>query len=96
MNYKGDNTAAFNNNFINIELDNPSEYVISKAEFVCGCIRKTFENPVFPLIVNFDENDTKKLNFKNTGYLIVWDEQNRPKQCDGCINFEFKNGVING
>ena len=59
-NYKGDNTGAFGNNFIIIELDNPLEYIIKKAEFVCGCIRKTFINPVFPLIVNFDENDKIK------------------------------------
>lgn len=95
--YKGDDTAAFGNNFITITLDNPLGYPISKAEFVvnAGCIRKTFLNPVFPLIVNFNTEDTQKLGFKNTGHLIVWDNEGRPKQCDGFITFEFKNGVIN-
>ena len=92
--FKGDNTGAFGNNFITIELENPLGYTISKAEFVCGCFRKVFENPTFPLIINFTEEESKKFNFKNTCYLIVWDELNRQKTCEGTLTFEAKNGVI--
>lgn len=92
--FKGDNTGAFNNQFITIELENPLGYIVSKAAFVCGCFKKEFVNPVFPLKVNFTEEESKKLNFKNTCYLIVWDEQGRQKTCEGTLTFEAKNGVI--
>ena len=45
--FKTDDTAAFGNNFITINLDNPQGYEITKAVFVCNCLTKTFENPVF-------------------------------------------------
>ena len=40
--FMGDNTGAFGNSFITINLDNPLEYEVSKAIFVCGCIQKVF------------------------------------------------------
>lgn len=92
--FKGDNTGAFGNNFITIELDNPLGYIISKAEFVCGCYKKPIPNPQFPLVINFTEEETKKLNFKNTCYLVVWDELGRQKTCEGTITFTAKNGVL--
>lgn len=92
--FKGDNTGAFSNKFITIDLDNPLGYIISKAEFICGCFRKEFISPVFPLVINFTEEESKKLNFKNTCYLVVWDEQGRQKTCEGTLTFEAKNGVI--
>lgn len=92
--YQSDDTAAFGNNFITIDINNPLEYPISKAVFVCGCVKKTFENPVFPLIINYTSEETERLGATNTGYLVVYDSNGRQKTCNGNIVFYVKNGVI--
>ena len=92
--FKGDNTAAFGGTFITINLTNPLEYTISKAVFVCGCIKKEFLNPVFPLTVNFNSGETSKLRNTNVCYLVVYDEQGRQKTCTGTLTFNAQNGVI--
>ena len=92
--YKGDNTGAFGNSFITINLSNPLDYPISKAIFVCGCFQKTFENPIFPLKINFTSEETKKLNISNVCYLVVFDSLNRQKTCKGTLIFKAQNGVL--
>lgn len=92
--YMGDDTAAFGNNFITINLENPLGYPISKATFVCGCIKKTFENPTFPLVINFTSGETATLRTTNTCYLVVYDSQGRQKTCKGNLTFKAQNGVI--
>lgn len=96
-NYKGDNTGAFGNKFITIKLKNPKEYVITKAQPVVngGCpYIEPVVNPEFPLVVNFTSEQTEKLRSTNVCNLVVWDEQDREKQCDGVLEFDFRNGVI--
>ena len=93
--FKGDNTGAFGNNFITIRLNNPNEYVVSKAIFVCGCIEKIFNNPVFPLVVNLNEAETAKLRPSNVCYLVAYDSEGRQRTCKGTLTFNAQNGVIN-
>ena len=92
--FKGDDSGAFGNNFITINLDNPLGYPISKAIFVCGCIKKTFENPVFPLVINFNSEETETLRSVNTCYLVVYDSEGRQKTCKGTLSFKAQNGVL--
>ena len=92
--FKGDNTGAFGNNFITINLDNPNEYVVSKVIFVCGCIQKTYENPSFPLTVNFTSEETKKLKVPSVCYLVAYDLEGRQKTCKGTLTFPVQNGVL--
>lgn len=94
--FQGDNTAAFGNNYITININNPLGYPISKAVFVTGNgnIKKTFENPEFPLIVNFTSQETQQLKANNVGYLVVFDSQGRQKTCNGSLTFHVKNGVL--
>lgn len=92
--FKGDNTGAFGNSFITINLNNPLGYPISKAIFVCGCFQKIFENPVFPLVINFTSEETKKLNISNVCYLVVFDSLGRQKTCKGTLIFKAQNGVL--
>lgn len=92
--FKGDNTAAFGGSFITINLTNPLNYTVSKAIFVCGCIKKAFVDPVFPLVINFDSAETKKLLSTNVCYLVAYDDQGRQKTCKGTLTFPAKNGVI--
>lgn len=92
--FKGDNTAAFGNDFIKISIDNPAGYIISKAIFVCGCLKKTFDNPQFPIYINLTSEETSMLRGANVCYLVVYDGLGRQKTCNGTLTFNAKNGVI--
>ena len=92
---KGDNSKAFNNDFLQIDLEiDENEPMPSKVEFITGCIIKPFTNPQFPIYVNFDESESLKLNNINIGYLIAYDEFGQRLTCIGSIKFTIKNGVI--
>lgn len=93
--FKGNNTQAFDKHFLKINLiATENEPAPSRVEFVTGCIRKTFANPEFPLYVDFTSEETARLNYMNVGYLVAYDSQGRPEQCQGFIKFTFYNGVI--
>lgn len=94
--FKGDNTGAFDNDFLEIELENPNNYTISKAIFVCGKIKKVYENPVFPLKINLDEAETSKLKYSNNCYLVVYDAEGRQETCEGTLTFFGEKGVLDG
>lgn len=85
----GDNTAAFGGSWLTISLVNESgiEVTVSKAVFSCAGIHLEFENPVFPLTINLNEEQTAKLQCQNTCYLAVWDEDGRKKTCTGSFSF---------
>lgn len=93
--FKGDNTGAFGNNFITINLENPMGYEISKVIFACGNIQKSFENPVFPVVVNLSSQETEKLRASNVCYLVAFDSEGRQKTCKGTLTFNAQNGVLN-
>ena len=93
--YKGDDTGAFGNQFITINLDNPMEYIISKVIFTCGNFQKEFKNPVFPLVINLNSEETMQLRSTNICYLVAFDEQGRQKTCQGQLVFPAQNGVLN-
>lgn len=86
---KGDNLQAFDGQPITINLVNYKNFKISKAQFVVnrGDIVKEFNNPIFPLKIELNEQDTIKLKFKNSGRLILFDELGRKKTCDGELLF---------
>ena len=92
--FKGDDTSAFGTSFITIYLDNPAGFEISKAIFVCGCLKKTYENPSFPLVINFTSEETSKMRGSNVCYLVVYDSEGRQKTCQGTLTFDAQNGVI--
>lgn len=91
---QGDNTENFNNHFLEIYIENIHQLPITKAIFQAGQLQKVYENPVFPLFVDFTEEDTKLLKFKNVGYLMVYDIKDRPVTCDGSIEFYCRKGVV--
>lgn len=95
--YKGDNLQAFDGSPIIIDLDD-DEIIVSKAQFVInkGSIVKTFENPIFPIEITLDETDTSKLRPTNYGNLIIYDELDRKKTCEGTLIFKASEGIYNG
>ena len=92
--YRGDNTAFNDGVFLTIELENPANIVISKAEFRCGKVLKIFENPLFPIGVNFDEKESKLLDVNAVGYLAVYDENGRKRTVKGHVSFQTKGEVV--
>ena len=81
---QGDNTEAFGQHLMRISLRDPDHLLdghsISKCEirFACG-VRKTYEKPQFPLLVDLnDEESQKMLVGNNTATIKIWDELGRP------------------
>lgn len=92
---KGDNSEAFYQHFLQIDLEKEDfEQTPAKVVFVTGCIEKTFENPEFPIYVDFTESETQKLNTVNVGSLVAYDNLGRQLTCEGSITFSVRNGVI--
>ena len=93
--YKGDNSGAFNANFITIKASIPDGWTVSKAKFKCGPLPvMTFENPQFPLIVNLSSQQTRQLSQQNICYLAVYDEEGRKLTCKGSVTFVAKDEVV--
>lgn len=94
MIYRGDDTRAFNGKPIKITLINADDKVITKAEFKCGSILQTFENPEFPLKVWLSADETKQLKPTNVCYLAIYDENGYKKTCKGFFKFNSLPEVI--
>lgn len=96
--FKGDNTGAFNNTFLKINLRMPEgfeETPISKAKFkVSNLPTMIFNNPVFPLQINLTSAQTAQLKQQNTCYLAIYDEEGRKATCKGNIKFVAYDSVV--
>lgn len=92
--YKGDDTGAFDQNFIKIDLRGATDYVISKVVFQCGPIQKVYTRPQFPIYVNFDHNESSRLYQDSKCYLQIYDEKGRRTTCEGTLAFTAKAKVI--
>lgn len=92
--YKGDDTNAFDQNFIKIDLVGASGYTISKVIFQCGPIQKVYTRPQFPIYVNFSHAESSRLYQDSVCYLQVFDEKGRRQTCEGTLNFTAKQKVI--
>lgn len=100
--FKGDDTDAFGNNYITIHIANPLQMPISKIIFSVngGMLQKTFTDEShftdenIELIVNFNSQETAKLNARNVGNVVAYDMRNRQKTCPQSLVFSAINGVI--
>lgn len=84
--YRGDDTDAFEQEFITIELDEAPEG-IKKAEFRCGSVLKVYENPTFPLSVALSSEETMLLKQENECFLAIYDSLGRKRTCEGTLSF---------
>ncbi len=94
--YRGDDTSAFGGNFLTINVTNETEQQIAKAIWVCGGLKKEFENPIFPIQLNLNSKETRQLYNENTCYLICFDEEGRQKTAEGSLTFNTQAGVYDG
>lgn len=105
--YKGDDTAAFGGLLVRIHLILPPELEnipITKAvvsinvdcNLINNDITKVYENPTFPLDINLNSTETKKLQSKNHLYLAVWDELGRKRTATGSLDFDSYGCKVKG
>ena len=93
--YKGDDTDAFGFNFLTVILENAEFYTITKAEIRIGVVKKTVENPVFPLRISLNKEETAQLNiWCNKCYLAVYDKEGKKYTCEGTLNFKASPKVV--
>lgn len=93
--YKGDDTNAFGQEFIKINMPKNFEGItISKCIFQCGPIQKVYHKPQFPIYVNFSHAESKKLPQTSECYLQVFDEKGLRQTCIGTLTFTAKAQVI--
>jgi hypothetical protein len=92
--YKGDDTNAFGQNFIKIDLVGSEGYTISKCIFQCGPIQKVYIKPQFPIYVNFSKMESKRLNQLSECYLQVFDEKGLRQTCKGTLTFIAQPQVV--
>lgn len=94
--YKGDDTSAFGGLLMRINLRTSEPLTITKAavsinvedDFAGNSITKYYENPTWPLDVNLDSVETRKLRPINHAYLAVWDEFGRKRTPKGHLTFD--------
>jgi len=94
---KGDDTNAFDQEFLEVRVKDADKYTISKAELRIGSIIKTFENPVFPIKISLTREETMMLSTCSSGndcYLAVYDDQNRKKTLEGTTNIPVAPRVV--
>ena len=92
--YRYDDTDAFGQNFMTINATIPEGWVISKAIWKAGSVEKVFQNPVFPITVNLNSEESGKLKNINTCYLAVYDQNNKKQTCNGSLKFITKAEVV--
>ena len=93
--YKGDDTDAFGFNFLTVILENAEFYTITKAEIRIGVVKKTVEDPHFPLRISLNKEETAQLNiWCNKCYLAVYDEEGKKYTCEGTLNFKASPKVV--
>lgn len=86
--YKGDDTSAFGNNLIRIELKGAEGYTISKVIFQCGTVQKIFNRPQFPILIDFTSEESSQLYEDAECYLQVFDEKGRRQTCGTILKFK--------
>ena len=91
--FKNDDIGAFGGR-IKVDIDNPDEYIITRAEFQCGKYHADIENPIFPFYLKPTREDTKKFDRKNKCYLRVYDENGLRQTCKGFLVIEANDEVV--
>lgn len=92
--YKGDDTGAFGQDFIIINVEGLDGVYISKCIFQCGPIQKIYTRPQFPIKVNFTHEESKRLQQQSVCYLQVFDEQGLRQTCEGTLEFTAQPQVV--
>ncbi len=86
--FRGDDWNSFGQEWVEIQADVPSDWIISKAEFKVGNLPvMTFIEPEFPIPVSLDASQTSILKDVNVCYLAIYDEYGRKQTLEGSWTF---------
>lgn len=93
--YKGDDFDAFDQEWAEVVVDIPEDWIVTKAELKVGNLPKmTFIDPVFPFPVALDSSQSINLKNVNTCHLAIYDTKNRKKTLEGSWTFIAENEVV--
>ena len=93
--YKGDDFDAFDEEWAEVVVDIPENWVVTKAELKVGNLPKmTFIDPIFPLPVALDSSQSANLKDVNTCYLAIYDIRGRKKTLEGSWTFIAEDEVV--
>ena len=93
--YKGDDTDAFNQEFLTVNVTVPPDWTITKAELKIAQLPLIIYNdPVFPWKVKLSAIQTKKLKETNECRLAVYDARGRKQTLEGSVAFKAKEEVV--
>lgn len=81
------------NNAITINIDNDTEFNISKVVIKCGDLKKTYDY-ANPLVVSFTKEETATFSQINTLYIAVYNNAGEKRTADGELVFSAKRQVI--
>jgi len=93
--FRGDDTGAFGQTWLRINLDIPSTWTVTKAELKIGNLPvMEFDEPEFPLPVNLTSAQTARLKDNNTCYLALYDEDGLKQTLESSFTFYTRKQVV--
>lgn len=86
--YKGDDFDAFDQEWAEVELGCPEDWVISKAEVRIGNLPVlTFLDPIFPFPLSLSATQTAALKDTNRVTMAIYDTKGRKQTVKGSWTF---------
>lgn len=95
--YKGEDTDAFGQQFLTINITVPDGWVISKAELTIGKLTPIIFNspePPYVLHVSLNRSQTKQLERSNKARLAIFDTSGKKKILDGTVIIKTKPDIV--
>ena len=93
--FRGDDTGAFGQTWLIVNVDIPNTWIVSKAELKIGNLPvKIFETPDFPLAINLTSAQTALLKDTNVCYLALYDEEDRKLTLEGSYTFTTRKQAV--
>lgn len=95
--YKGDDTDAFGQNLLTINIRNiPDGYTVERMEVKIGSldIIEVDDFTEFPVRINLNSEQTRELSDINTVYIALYDNEGLKKTINKSITFTAKSEVV--
>lgn len=93
--FKGDDFDSFNQEWAEVVVDIPADWIVSKVELKIGNLPvMTFTDPIFPFPISLNASQTAGLKDVNTCYMALYDEYGRKQTCEGSWTFVAEDKVV--
>ena len=91
---RGDDTGAFGQDWLKVNVDIPATWIVSRAELRIGDLLLSMESPEFPMLINLTSSQTAQLKDKNACYLALYDEDGLKQTIEGTYTFSTRKQVV--